>query len=113
MEIKFQNYGQARTINPTDGEIAIYENIVKVLSDAELDTTCMEFIRKSDSYVSACMKSNSGYDYMDVARFKYTDRAKWIKTGVDFNKFKISDPDDVLDLSEELITNYRYNEPYL
>lgn len=113
MSITIQNHGQARDLNCTDGEAKIYDQIVKALSDAGMDVSCMELIRKSDDYVSACMYSGSDYGHMDVARFKFTDRAKWIKTGTGFEKFKIARPEDVLELSEELAAAYRLNEPYL
>ena len=112
--LKFANYGQERELNCTDGERQIYENIITTLSEAGLDTSCMELVRKSDDYVSACMRSSDkGYGLMDVARIKYTDRAKWIKTGMGYKKTPISAPEDVLDLAEDLAALYRVNEPYL
>ena len=114
MSLEFQNYGQTRELNCTDGELLIYDAVIKALSDAGLDTSCMKLVRKSNDYVSACMQSsNEGYGLMDVARFKFTDRAKWIKTGSSFAKTKIEAPEDVLERAEEMVEEYKRNEPYL
>lgn len=112
--LKVVNYGQERDLNCTEEERQIYDNILTALSDAGLDTSCMELVRKSDNYVSACMRSsNEGYGLMDVARFKFTDRAKWIKAGLAFDKTPIGAPEDVLSMGDGLIENYRANERYL
>ena len=111
--LEVQNHGQIRDLKCTDEEQQIYDRIIEVLSDAGVDISPMELVRKSDDYVSACMKSSGDYGDMDIARFKYTDRAKWIKTGDGFKKFSISAPTDVLSLSEELLYQYQLNEPYL
>lgn len=112
--LKLANYGQERDLNCTDGELLIYDAVIKALSDAGLDTSCMKLTRKSNDYVSACMQSSDeGYGLMDVARFKFTDRAKWIKTGPSFAKTKIEAPEDVLDRAEEMVEEYKRNEPYL
>ena len=113
VEFKIQNYGQNRELNCTDQEQQIYDQIVSVLSAAGLDTSCLVFVRKSDDYVSCCMRSSREYGDMDIARFKFTDRAKWIKTGERFNKYKIATPADVQELSEEILWQYQFNEQYL
>lgn len=66
-EIKFANYGQQRGLNATDGEIEIFETLKTMTG---LDR--LKMVRKSDSYVTAV------YRGWDLARFKYTQRAKWI-----------------------------------
>ena len=91
MEIKFSNYGQKRNINCTDGELKIFEQIC-TLSGA--DDIVLE--RKSDSYVTASIGPT------DVARFKYTDRAKWILLPyVQNDKIRISTT-DISPLSSQL-----------
>ena len=113
MDFKIQNYGQLRDLNCTEDEIQVYNSILDTLSDSGVDVSCMVLVRKADDYVSACMRSSGDYGDMDVARFKYTQRAKWVKTGDSFKKFNITHPDDVHKLSEELLFQYRLNEPYL
>lgn len=65
--IKFANYGQTRDVNATAEEIEIFETLKTMTG---LDT--LEMVRKSDSYVTAM------YGDWDLARFKFTPRAKWI-----------------------------------
>lgn len=66
-EIKFANYGQERRINATDEEYEMFDMIKSVTG---LDRVRM--VRKSDNYVTAVYKG------WDLARFKFTQRAKWI-----------------------------------
>lgn len=66
MEINFANYGQDRDINATDDELKIFEAL-KEATGRELG-----LVRKSDSYVTAMLGE------WDLARFKYTQRAKWV-----------------------------------
>ncbi len=95
--LNFANYGQERDIKTTDGELEIFKTL--------LDTTGLDLrpARKSDSYVTAM------FGEWDLARFKYTDRAKWImfpcvETGS--TKHRIQSPSDVAafgDLLEQSI----------
>ncbi len=67
MNINFANYGQERERIATESEIEIFE-ILKALTGAD----DLQLVRKSDNYVSAVI------GVWDLARFKYTNRAKWI-----------------------------------
>ena len=78
--VKIANYGQNRDLDCTDAEAEIFHIIRSRLDDMNYNTDCLKLVRKSDSYVSAVMDSGSDYGEMDLARFKYTDRAKWIKS---------------------------------
>ena len=85
MDIKFANYGQEREINSTDEELKIFEAL------KEATGRDLRLVRKSDSYVTA------GLGEWDLARFKYTQRAKWISfptAEVGPPKHKITHPDD-------------------
>lgn len=91
--IKFANYGQERGLNATDGEIEIFE-MLKGLTNLNL-----HMVRKSDSYVTAV------YRGWDLARFKYTQRAKWIAfptVEVGPPKHRIAKPTDVTEFKELL-----------
>ena len=66
MEIKFANYGQERDVNAADEELKMFD-VLKEATGLDLRLT-----RKSDSYVTAM------YNDWDLARFKFTPRAKWI-----------------------------------
>ena len=111
--IKFSHYGEHRDIDCTDAEAEIFHIIRSRLDDMNYNTDCLKLVRKSDSYVSAVMDSGSDYGEMDLARFKYTDRAKWIKICPDFEKIALKDTEDVVKLSDALFAGYRFNEPYL
>lgn len=94
MEIKFANYGQERGLDATDGEIKIFETLINMTG---LDR--LKMVRKSDSYVTAI------YRGWDLARFKYTQRAKWIAfptVEVGPPKHRIVNPEDVTEFGELL-----------
>ena len=87
MDIRFANYGQERDINANDDELKIFESL-KDATGREL-----RLIRKSDSYVTAALGE------WDLARFKYTQRAKWISfptAEVGPPKHKISRPEEAV-----------------
>ena len=86
------NYGQERDINATDGEIKIFETLT-----AATGLNDLRMVRKSDNYVSAVLGD------WDFARFKYTDRAKWIMfptAEAGSRKHKIAHPDEVTSFSD-------------
>ena len=107
------NYGQERELNCTEQEREIYDIIRSVCDDDNLESDYIKLMRKSDSYVSVVMPSSQGYGEMDLARIKFTDRAKWIKLAPEFDKITISDPEDVAKMAENVRNAYRFNEPYL
>lgn len=107
------NYGQERDLICTEPERQIFEIVLEMAGELLLDPEVLRLARVSDNYVSIVMDSTKGYGAMDVARFKYTNRAKWIKYGPRFKKTDIEVPDDVREYPEELVAAYRANEPYL
>lgn len=112
-ELKFANHGQERDLICTEQEREIFE-IIKCVCDADgLDSELIQLVRKSDNYVSVVMPSSKGYGDMDLARMKFTNRAKWIQLAPEFNKVKITDPEDVSVMAEDVRNAYRFNEPYL
>ena len=112
-KVVFNHYGENRGLDCTDAEAEIFHIIRSRLDDMNYNTECLKLVRKSDSYVSAVMDSGSDYGQMDLARFKYTDRAKWIKVCPDFEKTELKDVEDVAKLSDALFAGYSFNEPYL
>lgn len=111
--VKIAHYGDNRELDCTDAEAEIFHIIRSRLDDMNYNTDCLKLVRKSDSYVSAVMDSGSDYGQMDLARFKFTDRAKWIKVCPDFEKIELNDVEDVAKLSDALFAGYSFNEPYL
>ena len=91
MEIKFTDYGQMRDINATEEEIRIFELLKEV---AKRD---IELVRRSDSYVTAVLGE------WDLARFKYTQRARWVSfpaVEAGAPKHKITAPDDAVSFAD-------------
>ena len=91
MNINFANYGQERDINATDEELKIFE--------ALRETTGRELrlCRKSDSYVTAM------FGEWDLARFKYTQRAKWVSfptAEVGPPKHRITHPEEAVSFTD-------------
>lgn len=94
MDINFANYGQERDVNATDEELKIFEAL------KETTGRDLRLVRKSDSYVTAVLGE------WDLARFKYTQRAKWISfptAEVGPPKHKIASPGDAAGFAD-LIT---------
>ena len=91
MEIKFTDYGQMRDVNATDEEIRIFELI------REATGRDIELVRRSDSYVTAVLGE------WDLARFKFTQRAKWVSfpaVEAGAPKHKITVPDDAVSFAD-------------
>jgi hypothetical protein len=113
MEFKFSNYGQDRDLICTEQEREIFEIIQSVCEAGGLDSELIQLVRKSDNYVSVVMPSSKGFGEMDLARIKFTNRAKWIQLAPEFSKVIITTPEDVSVMIEEVRNAYRFNEPYL
>ncbi len=93
MELSFSNYGQNREVNATDEELEMFNLICQCTEADDLELVC-----RSDNYVSASIGPT------DVARFKFTKRAKWILLPYLTNtKIKITEPDDINELKDDLI----------
>lgn len=103
MEVRFSHYGEERDVNATDGELQMFE-IVAELSGREPRLT-----RKSDSYVTAVLGE------WDLARFKYSSRAKWIMFPVferGGTKNRISCPEDVRGFADKIVESVAHIEKY-
>lgn len=93
MNVNIANYGQSRDVDATPEELRIYE-----LINDSVDTD-VQFVRRSDSYVTAAVGD------WDLARFKFTSRAKWVLFPIverPKEKHKIESPEDVLKYTEIL-----------
>ena len=89
MALEFSNYGQEREIDATPEEYEIFE-IIRSVSDQ------VRLVRRTDKYVSASIGDT------DVARFKYTSRAKWIQFPYTAGKIKLESVSDVDGLESEI-----------
>lgn len=70
--LQFAHYGEERTVNATDEEEQMFRIVCAMVDGHGWSPDQVRLVRKSDSYVAAAIG-----DY-DIARFKFTDRAKWI-----------------------------------
>ena len=94
--IRFANYGQLRDVDATDEEVQMFELIKNIL-----DAPDLELVRKADNYVTAVLGE------WDLARFKYSKRAKWIELpiveyGKNRKKNRIEDVEDVNQYADKL-----------
>ena len=98
------NYGQERERIATETEIEIFEILKDLTYSDEL-----RLVRKSDNYVSAVLGD------WDLARFKYTPRAKWIMfpvVEVGSKKHKIEHPGDVRSFADLLAESLTHIDKY-
>ena len=94
MNINFTNYGQERERIATETELEIFEIIKSVTGRDDL-----QLVRKSPDYVTALLGE------WDLARFKYTTRAKWIVLPVidaGSKKHRFNSPGDVAAFADQL-----------
>ena len=108
VDIKWEisHYGEERERNATEGELQVFDRLQDLAGSDELRLT-----RKCDDYVSAVIGD------WDVARIKYTARAKWLNFPcVDRGSVKRriqspADVDSMADVLEESLAHIRkYSE---
>lgn len=104
MTIQFSNYGQERERIATESEIRIFD-LIRSMTNRD----SLELVRKSDNYVSAVLGD------WDLARFKYTPRAKWISfptLEAGAPKHRITDPKDVAGFADLLTESLAHIDKY-
>ena len=92
-KLKMAHYGEARDVEASNPEARIFD-ILQSMTDEEL-----QLVRKSDSYVTAMLGD------WDLARFKFTERAKWINFPIvqkGSDKNRIEDPEDVRGFEQQI-----------
>ena len=102
--LRFAHYGEERDVNPTDEEAEIFDLIRSTTGRDDI-----ELVRKSNSYVSAVIGE------WDLARFKYTDRAKWIMfptVEAKAQKHYIDDPEEVYNFTDLLTESLAHIDEY-
>lgn len=97
------NYGQERDLVCTEEERKIFKII------CEISGSNLELVRRSDNYVSAVLGE------WDVARIKYTNRAKWIQFPI-FDrgsaKHRITSVEDVRDFAGIITDSIEHIKKY-
>lgn len=108
MELNFAHYGEIRDVDATDGEKALFLKVCEIVKSAGYDNK-LSLVRKSSDYVTAALHSDKYNMELDVARMKFTNRAKWIVLPLHGTaKHRISDADDLDDLRDEIIENFEF-----
>lgn len=103
MAVQFTHYGEERELQATDGELAIFSALIDIIEAAGLKTDQICMTRKSDNYLTATLGP------IDIARFKWTDRAKWIQLpyAVDGKtKHPLTGPSDLKQYERQLLGHY-------
>ena len=102
---RLAHYGEERDVNETDEESEIFELIRSMVSNPEQ----LDLVRVSDDYLTIKVGE------WDLARIKYTERAKWIIFPIveaKANKHYIEDPEDVLSFSDLLAGSIAHIDKY-
>ena len=97
MNITFSNYGQERERIATESELVIFDILQSICYGK------LRLVRKSDNYVSAVLND------WDIARFKYTPRAKWLMFPIieaKQIKHRIESPTDAWDFEDMIKQSY-------
>ena len=92
-EIKITHYGEPRGFEPTEGEQIMFDIIGEITHEEQLN-----FVKRSANYVSAVIGPT------DVARFKFTKKAKWILLPYVWDeKVYIEGPEEILGFKEDIL----------
>lgn len=84
-------------VEPTDGEAQMFEYIKSVCPAVEIQ-------RKASGYVTAV------YGETDVARFKFTERAKWVMFPYleDKSKRRIENVEEMANFDDEIAKSFEF-----
>ena len=95
--ISMAHYGEERDLICTEQERKMFDVLKKMMKELGYDDSPLQLVRVSDSYVTAKIEP------WDVARIKFTPRAKWILFPTAGNeKHQLKSPEDVLEFGEQL-----------
>ena len=100
--------GRERDLVCTEEERMVFEELELICADLELPEP-LRLVRVSDNYVSAKIGD------WDLARFKYTNRAKWIVLPIvesGAQKHPIESPGDVASFADQLKASVEHIKKY-
>lgn len=112
ISVKVSGGGHNRDLICTEEEREIYDIIRSLCDDANYESDRLELIRRNDEYVTIIIKADDGSP-LELARLKYTVRAKWIRFCPEFEKIQLTDTEDITNYTEKIYAAYAFNEPYL
>ena len=104
--MEFANYGQERDLICTEEERAVFAEIERICSGMELPGP-LRLVRVSDDYVTAKLGD------WDLARIKYTTRARWIVFPMKSNdKNRIGAPEDAALFADQIAVSVEHIRKY-
>lgn len=112
VSIKMVGGGYGHDLICTEEEREIYDIIRSLCDDMNYDSDRLELVRRSSDYVTIIINCDDGSP-LELARLKYTHKAKWIRFAPGFETIQLCDTEDVADYTDELYAAYEFNEPYL
>ena len=105
--VRMAHYGEERDLICTEQEREIFDIIKDMFRGLGYDDSLLSLVRVSDSYVTAKVEP------WDIARIKYTNRAKWVFFPTsEKGKVNITSPDDVETLKDQLTRTVEIIEKY-
>lgn len=93
----FAHYGEERAVDATDEEAQVFAVLCDMFGSHGYDSSQLRLVRKSSNYVAASIGD------FDLARFKYTEKAKWIifpYAETKAVKHYISVPGEIMDMDD-------------
>lgn len=111
ISVKISGAGQNRDLICTEEEREIYDIIRSLCDDENFESDRLELIRRNDEYITIIIKADDGSP-LELARLKYTNKAKWIRFAPEFEKIQLTDTEDITNYRENIYAAYAFNEPY-
>lgn len=112
VSVRMSGAGYNRELICTEEEREIYDIIRSLCDDANYESDWLELVRRNDEYVTIIINSSDGSP-LELARLKYTNRAKWIRFAPEFEKIQLTDTEDITNYTENIYAAYAFNEPYI
>lgn len=104
--VSFAAHGEQRDLICTEEERMIYDKIEQICSGMQLPAP-LQLVRVSENYVSAKIGD------WDLARIKYTNRAKWIIFPIKSNdRLPIGAPEDVALFAQDIAESVEHIKKY-
>lgn len=112
VSVKVSGAGYGHDLICTEEEREIFDIIRSLCDDANYESDRLELIRRNDEYITIIIKADDGSP-LELARLKYTNKAKWIRFAPEFEKIQLTDTEDITNYTENIYAAYAFNEPYL
>lgn len=112
ISVRMVGGGYGKELICTEEEREIYDIIRSLCDDANYESDRLELVRRNDEYITIIINADDGSP-LELARLKYTNKAKWICFAPEFGKIQLTDTEDITNYTENIYSAYEFNEPYL